>query len=299
MTRFDGIELPNIVQRRFDVRMTESKTKLDVLTTRLAKARHLKAFEHLTIYAAGSYGRLEASKYSDIDLFFVLAKPRSYFDEIRVPEIRLLSEIVEIGYDMDFPKFSNDGHFLKLLFLDDILENLGSPADDYHNHFTARMLLLLESKPIYGVNIYNRLLRETTNSYLPRHEQKKLEHDRILEELLLLARQQSRVLSNPAGLIGEEILALLLRLTHEPEGAAIRLVHKERDLVLALCGRWGRLQYELNGYISVLDPKERPRAREMIERFSSYVKELQSILVGTATTQSIQQAFGSSSQTSS
>ncbi|MCA1381087.1 nucleotidyltransferase domain-containing protein [Bradyrhizobium sp. BRP23] len=119
MTRFDGIELPNIVQRRFDVRMTESKTKLDVLTTRLAKARHLKAFEHLTIYAAGSYGRLEASKYSDIDLFFVLAKPRSYFDEIRVPEIRLLSEIVEIGYDMDFPKFSNDGHFLKLLFLDD------------------------------------------------------------------------------------------------------------------------------------------------------------------------------------
>ncbi|MCA1388825.1 nucleotidyltransferase domain-containing protein [Bradyrhizobium sp. IC3123] len=57
--------------------MTESKTKLDVLTTRLAKARHLKAFEHLTIYAAGSYGRLEASKYSDIDLFFVLANTLS------------------------------------------------------------------------------------------------------------------------------------------------------------------------------------------------------------------------------
>lgn len=165
MNRFDGIDLPSIVQRRFDVRMTESKTKLDVLTARLAKARHIKAFEHLTIYAAGSYGRLEASKYSDIDLFFVLAKPRRYFDEIRVPEIRLLSEIVEIGYDMDFPKFSNDGHFLKLLFLDDILENLGSPADDYHNHFTARMLLLLESKPIYGANIYSKLLRDTTNSY--------------------------------------------------------------------------------------------------------------------------------------
>jgi hypothetical protein len=85
----------------------------------------------------------------------VLAKPRAYFDEIRVPEIRLLSEIVEIGYNMNFPKFSNDGHFLKLLFLDDILENLGSPADDYHNHFTARMLLLLESRPIYGQLVYN------------------------------------------------------------------------------------------------------------------------------------------------
>ncbi|WP_456624325.1 toll/interleukin-1 receptor domain-containing protein [Bradyrhizobium sp. P5_C12] len=51
---------------------------------------------------------------------------------------------------------------------------------------------------------------------LPRHEQKQLEHDRILEELLLLSRQQSRALSNPAGLVGDEILALLLRLTHEP-----------------------------------------------------------------------------------
>lgn len=165
MTRFEGLSLPQAVQRRFDTRATYSRTKLDVLSTRLAKARHTKVFEHLTVYAAGSYGRLEASKYSDVDLFFVLAKPRTYFDEIKVPEIRLLSEIIEISYDMDFPKFSNDGHFLKLLFLDDILENLGSPADDYHNHFTARMLLLLESKPIYGATVYNSLLRATTQSY--------------------------------------------------------------------------------------------------------------------------------------
>ncbi|WP_456624461.1 nucleotidyltransferase domain-containing protein, partial [Bradyrhizobium sp. P5_C12] len=165
MPRFDGINIPETLRRRFDNRMIYSRTKLDLLATKLAKARHPKVFEHLTIYAAGSYGRLEASRYSDIDLFFVLAKPRSYFDEIKVPEIRLLSEIVDIGYNMDFPKFSNDGHFLKLLFLDDILENLGSPADDYHNHFTARMLLLLESKPIYGEHVYNKLLRETTGSY--------------------------------------------------------------------------------------------------------------------------------------
>ena len=165
MSRFNGLQLSQAIQRRFETRSTYSSAKLEVLSTRLAKAQHPQFFEHLTIYTAGSYGRLEASKYSDIDLFFVLAKPRLYFDEIRVPEIRLLSEIVEIGYDMNFPKFSNDGHFLKLLFLDDILENLGSPADDYHNHFTARMLLLLESKPIYGATVYNKLLRETTQSY--------------------------------------------------------------------------------------------------------------------------------------
>jgi hypothetical protein len=165
MAPFEDFDLRKNPKKLFSSRAAYSSTKLEVLTSQLAKAKHPKFFKYLTIYAAGSYGRLEASKYSDIDLFFVLAKPRAYFDEIRVPEIRLLSEIVEIGYNMSFPKFSNDGHFLKLLFLDDILDNLGSPADDYHNHFTARMLLLLESKPIYGPDIYNRLLKETVESY--------------------------------------------------------------------------------------------------------------------------------------
>ncbi len=77
---------------------------------------------------------------------------------------------VDIGYMMSFPKFSNDGHFLKLLFLNDILDNLGSPADDYYNHFTARMLLLLESRPVYGVETYNHLLNETIRSYFRDYE---------------------------------------------------------------------------------------------------------------------------------
>jgi hypothetical protein len=127
----------------------------------------------------------------------------------------------------------------------------------------------------------------------PRHQQQKLEHDRILQELLLLARQQSRILSNPDGLVGEEVLELLLRLTHEPDGAAIRLVHKERDLVLALCGRWGQLEHELYNYVATLEPADKRGARQKIEHFSRYMKELQAVLTGTATTQSIINAFGS------
>ncbi len=165
MLKFENLAVSARTRNRFETRSTYSSAKLEVLISHLAKAQHPKFFEHLTIYTAGSYGRLEASRHSDVDLFFVLSKPRAFFEEIRVPEIQLLSEIVGIGYDMNFPKFSNDGHFLKLLFLDDILENLGSPADDYHNHFTARMLLLLESKPVYGFTVYERLLRETVGSY--------------------------------------------------------------------------------------------------------------------------------------
>jgi predicted nucleotidyltransferase len=170
MVSFSGIGLRSYEERRFRDRAEFSRIKLEVLTRLLRRARHVKALSHLTIYTAGSYGRLEASKHSDIDLFFVLTKPHTFFEEIRVPEIRLLSELVDIGYTMSFPKFSNDGHFLKLLFLTDILEHLGSPADDYHNHFTARMLLLLESKPIYGSEIYSHLLSETVKSYFRDYE---------------------------------------------------------------------------------------------------------------------------------
>jgi hypothetical protein len=130
-------------------------------------------------------------------------------------------------------------------------------------------------------------------STLPRHEQKRVENDRILEELLLLGRQQTRILSSPNGLVGDEILALLLRLTHEPDGVALRLVHKERDHVLALCGRWGKLEHELNVYLNLLDAREHRQAHEQIDRFSRYLKELQAVLTGTATPQSVVQAFGS------
>jgi predicted nucleotidyltransferase len=170
MGSFADIGLQPSDEQRFLSRAEFSRMKLAELTKRLRTAKRTDAFLKLTIYSAGSYGRLEASEHSDIDLFFVLANPRESYEEIRVPEIRLLSELVEIGYMMSFPKFSNDGHFLKLLFLNDILDNLGSPADDYYNHFTARMLLLLESKPVYGPDIYNYLLDETVASYFRDYE---------------------------------------------------------------------------------------------------------------------------------
>jgi len=56
-------------------------------------------------------------------------------------------------------------------------------------------------------------------------EVQKQETDRILQELLLLNRQQLRKLSNPDELFGKELLGLLLRIVHEPEGAAIRLAN--------------------------------------------------------------------------
>ena len=159
------IIIPAGVDRLLSERSVYSGSKLDILRSHLAKSKHVGEFRRLTIYTAGSYGRLEASPHSDIDLFFVVAAPKNSFQEIRVPEIRLLSEIVDIGDKMSFPKFSNDGQFLKILFSDDMLENLGSPEDDYQNHFTARMLLLLEGRVVFGDATYKRLLSQTIATY--------------------------------------------------------------------------------------------------------------------------------------
>ncbi len=118
-------------------------------------------------------------------------------------------------------------------------------------------------------------------------EREKNEIDRILQEILVSVRQQTRILSDPNELFGRQVLGLLLSLVHEPEGAAIRLAGREKELTLALCARWSQLSRDLR-QASVNEA----RVSASIRRFSEYVSELQSILVGTATPDSIAKAFG-------
>ena len=67
--------------------------------------------------------------------------------------------------NMCFPEFSGDGEYLKIHDLQNITSNLGGPRDDFENHFTARLLLLLESLSIYNDSLYERVLRELTGCY--------------------------------------------------------------------------------------------------------------------------------------
>lgn len=116
---------------------------------RLAKAREafgkdkiLSNNSTLSVFAAGSLGRLDSGKKSDLDVFVTSnGEPRIG----RLEEIEILSSILHINESLGYEPPSNDGEFLKVFHVRENELNVGSPADDTENWFTTRMLLLLES----------------------------------------------------------------------------------------------------------------------------------------------------------
>lgn len=121
----------------------------------------------LCIYATGSYARQEASEHSDLDLFFVKVLPAPLS---RIDKTLIDAALINITRDMRFGEFSGDGQYLEVHDLDKILEQLGSPADDYYNYFTARLLLLLESTPIYADELYKNAIEKIIASYYRDYE---------------------------------------------------------------------------------------------------------------------------------
>lgn len=144
-----------------------SKGRLDELRRRVSKIELLKKHGHLAIYAVGSYARLEASARSDIDLFFLLDDTGTGKGAkiSRLEKTRIDAEIIKIVDEMSFPEFSNDGEYLEIHSLDSMLSQLGGRNDDSSNMFTARLLLLLESQPIFNSDKYDHALREIVQSY--------------------------------------------------------------------------------------------------------------------------------------
>jgi hypothetical protein len=142
-----------------------SQGRLVELADRLAKLPQVRALPELCVYATGSYGRLEASQHSDIDLFFLCAAAEKKASISRLDELRLFAGVIDTGQGLAFPTFSNDAEFLRILYLDQILELLGGREDDYRNHFTARMLLLLESFPLINTDLYEQAARTIIEAY--------------------------------------------------------------------------------------------------------------------------------------
>lgn len=117
---------------------------------------------HTCLYAVGSAGRMEMSSHSDLDLFLVRTGDRS---PSRIDEVLLQSSIIRAHRRLDLPEPSRDALFLCIHRSQDLIERLGEPRDDSENTFTARMLLLLESTPVEGSAVYDRVIEGIVRAY--------------------------------------------------------------------------------------------------------------------------------------
>ena len=142
-----------------------SEGKIDELKQAFAASQAFRNRSDVTSYAVGSIGRLEASESSDIDAFFVQVTTEDAINSPKLKKILLFADFIKIVEQLKFPEISNDGQFLEILSLEKMKENFGAPEDDYDNLFTARMLLILESKCLYNEVGYNTLMDEVLNTY--------------------------------------------------------------------------------------------------------------------------------------
>jgi hypothetical protein len=75
------------------------------------------------------------------------------------------AELIKMSRNMGFPDFSGDGEYLQIHSLEHLIHELGSQTDDYKNFFTARLLLILESCPLYNDDLYDSALTQIVERY--------------------------------------------------------------------------------------------------------------------------------------
>jgi predicted nucleotidyltransferase len=116
--------------------------------------------DDISIFVAGSLGRMEFGSKSDIDFFIITREESS-----KLKNIEILGNLIDINKKLELPEFSNDGKYLKTYSLDKMIMQTGSPTDDHENLFTTRILLLLESKVISNNNLYQDALYKIIENY--------------------------------------------------------------------------------------------------------------------------------------
>lgn len=153
-----------------------SNKKIIELRSRFIGAEKFAA-QKACVYATGSFGRCEASEHSDLDLFIAgksekIARVDGVGEEFgqrnllnHLDEICVQAELIAAARGLGFPEFSGDGRYLDHHSVYEFTNTLGTDKDDVANTFTARLLLLLESRPLLEDAVYDEIVRDVIGSY--------------------------------------------------------------------------------------------------------------------------------------
>ncbi|MDH5674426.1 MAG: nucleotidyltransferase domain-containing protein [Myxococcales bacterium] len=154
-------------------RRASTGTRFEELREHLEDARE-RSSGKACVYVIGSFARGEASAHSDLDLFIVGygkdAGPR-YLSGLDA--ICIKADLIKATRQLGIPEFSGDGEYLEHYAIADLIKALGRPEDDANNTFTARMLLLLESKPLIGSDVHADAIDRVLEQYWRDYEDHK------------------------------------------------------------------------------------------------------------------------------
>ena len=160
-------------------RRLQTKERIGEIRSELGPAAKL-ADGKACVYATGSYGRAEASKFSDLDLFILgkndgIVGPDGREGNLlkRLDEICIKADLIEITRKMGISEFSGDGKYLIHYSVQELTKTLGTQEDDVTNTFTARLLLLLESRPLMGDGVYHEAVDDVIAAYWRDYEDHK------------------------------------------------------------------------------------------------------------------------------
>lgn len=155
-----------------EARRVETEARLTHLRERLKPAEDLVR-DKACVYLTGSFARGESNEYSDLDLFIVGRVDAGQRALRRLDEICVKADLIEATRALHIPEFSGDGEYLAYYTVDSLIKTLGSPNDDASNTFTARLLLLLESKPLLGGDVYAEVIDQVIAAYWGDYEDHK------------------------------------------------------------------------------------------------------------------------------
>jgi hypothetical protein len=77
--------------------------------------------------------------------------------------------LVDLTRKLKLPDFTGEGRYLECYTGAQLAAAIGSDKDDYLNTFTARLLLLLESRPVMGQSVYDKAVDTVLTAYFRDH----------------------------------------------------------------------------------------------------------------------------------
>jgi predicted nucleotidyltransferase len=181
MTRPNKLKyLPMFLNGTVDVgelinrRRKETDDRIEQLRGELQRAENI-ASDDACVYMTGSFGRGEASRFSDLDLFIAGRVKDGRPILRRLDEIIIKADLIEATRGLGIQDFSGDGEYLQHYSVQQLVGTLGKPEDDVSNTFTARLLLLLESRSLIGTGAYKYVIEEVIAAYWRDYEDHKNE----------------------------------------------------------------------------------------------------------------------------